>query len=120
MRDAPLVPVRATLGCRTNPLHARPIISDRMLHVKTVEIDIDILFRAHVVGVFNCRAQQLFNFRRNPLFVERQRVQRIFHAPALNEFQHQARLLRRHANKSGLSSEFHFLISAIWLSAFSS
>ena len=75
---------------------------------KGAEIDIDILFRAHVVGVFNCRAQQLFNFRRNPLFVERQRVQRIFHAPALNEFQHQARLLRRHANKSGLSSEFHF------------
>src|SRR4029077_14350181 len=112
MRNAPHVVIRAPHGRRTNPLHAWPIVRHRMLHVQIIESDIQALFCAQKVRIVDRRLQQLAYRRRHTLLGESQRVPRLFHAPSLDQVQHQPRLLRRDAHVSGFSSKFHRPVSS--------
>ena len=109
MRNAPYIMIRTPHRCRTNPLHARSIVRHGMLHVQVIEIDIQALFCAQEVRIVDRRLQQLANRRRHALLGESQRVPRLFHAPSLDQVQHQPRLLRRDAHVSSFRSKFHFL-----------
>src|SRR5262249_9745737 len=53
------------------------------------------------------RAHQLEDRRSNPLLRELQRTQRVFHALAFDQVQHQSRLLRRDACEIRFGFEFH-------------
>ena len=112
MRNAPHIVIRAPHRRRTNPLHAWSIVRDRMFHVQVVEIDIQAFFRAQEIRIVDRRLQQFANRRRHALLGESQRVPRLFHAPSLDQVQHQPRLLRRDAHVSGFSSKFHRPVSS--------
>src|ERR1700682_1746338 len=112
MRNATYIVVRTPHRRRTNPLHARTIVCHRVLYVQVIEIDIQALFGAQEVRVVDRRLQQLANRRRHAFLSESQRVPRLFHAPSLDQVQHQPRLLRRDAHVSGFSSKFHRRVSS--------
>src|SRR5207244_12153339 len=68
----------------------------------------EALFLAKIVGVLDRRAQQLADRRRDSLLGKRQRIDRIFHAAALDQFQYQPGLLRRDPLEARLGSKFLF------------
>jgi hypothetical protein len=107
VRNTPLVAVRASLRCRTDALHARPLVGDRTLHVQVVDLHVEILLGAEKVRVVQRRLQQLAHMRRHALLGECQRVARFFHALALNQLQDQPRLLRRNPQVPHFRSKFH-------------
>ena len=107
VRDAALVAERAAHRRRTDTLHARAFIGDGMLHVEPVQVNVHAFFLAQVVRVLHRGAQQLKNRRSNALLGKGERGQRVFHAPAFNQVQHQPRLLRRYSGESGFCCKFH-------------
>src|SRR5579859_2903414 len=116
MRDAPHVVISASHWRRTNALHARSVVRHRVLHVQVIEIDIQALLGAQVVGVVDRRLQKLSDRRRHALLGKGQRVPRLFHAPPLDQVQHQPRLLGRDPHKSCFRSKFHNLSQLLALS----
>ncbi len=107
VRDAPLVAVSAALRRRTDALQARPVVGDRTLHVEVVNLDVEIFLGAEKIRVVQRRLQQLAHVRRHALLGERQGVARFFHAPSLDQFQHQPRLLGRDSQVPHFRSKFH-------------
>src|ERR1700678_640080 len=107
MRDPPLIAKSAPLRCRTDTLHARAVVGDGALHVQIIELDIEILFGAQKVRVVQRRLQQLAHVRGDALLGKQQRVAGFFHAAALDQIQHQARLLGRHSQVTHFGSKFH-------------
>src|SRR5580704_5548119 len=116
MRNPPLIPVSPSLRRRTNPLHPRPVIRNRALHVQIVDLNIEILLSAKKVRVVERRLQQLADMRCHPLLREQKSVARLFHLAPFDQFQYQARLLRRHSQVTHFSSKFHILVSVLSLS----
>src|SRR5579862_2962835 len=107
MRNAPLIAVRASLRRRTNPLHARPVIGHRPLHIQVVDLDVDPLLGGEKVRIVERRLEQLADVRRHALLGEHQGIARFFHTPSLDEIQHQPRLLWRDAQVTHFRSKFH-------------
>src|SRR5579883_3487524 len=106
MRHAALVAERTAHRRRTNTLQPRSIVGYRALHVEAIDIDIETLFVAYVRCILQRRTQQLFDGWGHCLLGEGQGIQCIFDLPALDQIQHQARLLRRHTLKASLGFKF--------------
>src|SRR6185503_20960458 len=79
------ITVRTAHGRRTNTLHTRRIVGNRMLYVETVEIDINVFFGAQVIGVLNRRPEQLLDLTRDSLLGKRERVEGVFDALSLDQ-----------------------------------
>src|SRR4029077_363883 len=107
VRNAPLIPVRASLRRRTNPLHARTVVRYSAFHIQVVDFDIQPLLGRQKVCVVERRLQQLTDVLGYALLGEQQGVARFFDAAALDQIQHQPRLLWRNPQVFFFCSKFH-------------
>src|SRR5277367_5390212 len=90
----------------TNTLHPRSLVGQSSLDVEVIHIHVEVPLLGEVVSVLNGCAQHLLDQRRNALLGEGYRVQCIGHAAPLDQFEHQASLLRRYPLKLRFGPEF--------------